>query len=70
MKLSVKELYEIRMAILKANRAAFEAQRLDLEVQELSIEIEVRHGVLDRKASIDFQTGEITVEEEQPEQEM
>lgn len=60
MRLTPRDLYQLRRARLLAQRAALRAQFAQQQLQELSLDLERRYGLLTREAVLDMETGVIT----------
>jgi len=61
MRLPPEELYSLRSLQLQAQRKALEAQEADLCLREAMLEIEQRYELLAQDATLDMQTGLITL---------
>ena len=62
--LAPEDIYELRKVILSAKHKALEAQLADVEVGVRLLEIDKAYGLLDKKAEVNVDTGEITIKKE------
>ncbi|MBI4338598.1 MAG: hypothetical protein HY680_01450 [Chloroflexi bacterium] len=66
MHLKPRDLYRLRAAHLHAQRTWLRAQMAQHQVQELALELEQRYSLLAQSASLNIQTGEITITQPEP----
>ena len=59
---SIRELYLLRRADLRARRKLLEAQLAQQAFQELVLQVERRYGLLGARAQLDIHTGRIVWE--------
>jgi len=62
-RLTAHEVETIRRRKLHARRTALNAQQAQLDVDSYILEIEAKYGVIGQNASLDLQTGVITIGE-------
>ena len=68
MQLTPRDLYRLRRARLSLQRATLRAQMAQQELQETTLDLERRYGLLVRVAQLNMQTGVITLDEGETEE--
>ena len=63
MNIAADELLKLKKLRTRVARARIEAQLFEIDLQDYVLSIEEQHKIVDKKFSIDINTGEIVMEE-------